>query len=172
MYAVIHGGIDDDLRRKSCEYLSSLPFDGFAIGGSIGKNKTEMFNMLTNLMPVLNKNCPNHLLGIGDLHSLDLCVPLGIDTFDSSYPTRAARHALLLTKKGGIKVTKKMYSTCFEPIEEECTCFTCKNYHLAYIHHLFKAKEMIGHTLASIHNLHFMVELMKYYRQKIALDEI
>ena len=172
LYAIIHGGIDPELRKISCDFLTSLPFDGFAIGGSLGKNKQEMHKMLSSTLPRLPLECPNHLLGIGDLESLELCIPLGIDTFDSSYPTRAARHGVLLTKKGPLKATKLAYADYFAPIEEGCTCSTCKNFSLSYIHHLFKAREAVCMTLASIHNLHFMIEKMKDYREKILRDEI
>ena len=172
LYAVIHGGINPDLRRQSCEYLTTLDYDGFSIGGSLGKTKQEMHTMLSMVMPRLPCDKPNHLLGIGDLESIEMCVPLGIDTFDSSYPTRAARHAVLLTEKGNLKATLASNATDFGPIEEGCTCFTCQKFSRAYIHHLFKAKEMTALTLASIHNLHYMVGLMKRYRAKILNDEI
>ncbi len=172
MYAVIHGGVDPDLRKESCDYLSNLPFDGYSIGGSLGKTKSEMVEMLTQLLPRLPSEKPNHLLGIGDLESLARCVPLGIDTFDSSYPTRAARHGLLLTQEGGLKVEKGDHANHFGPIEYGCNCWTCQHFSLAYLHHLFKAKEMTGYTLASLHNLYFMVELMKKYRDAILRDEI
>jgi queuine tRNA-ribosyltransferase len=172
LYAVIHGGINPDLRRQSCEYLTTLDYDGFSIGGSLGKTKQEMHTMLSMVMPRLPCDKPNHLLGIGDLESIEMCVPLGIDTFDSSYPTRAARHAVLLTEKGNLKATLASNATNFGPIEEGCTCFTCQKFSLAYIHHLFKAKEMTALTLATIHNLHYMVGLMKRYRAKILNDEI
>jgi queuine tRNA-ribosyltransferase len=164
MYAVIHGGVDPDLRKQSCDYLSSLPFDGFSIGGSLGKTKKEMVEMLEPLMPRIPEEKPNHLLGIGDLESLEQCIPLGIDTFDSSYPTRAARHGLLLE---GIKVERKEYANHFAPIDRDCTCWTCKHYTLAYLHHLFKASELTAYALATVHNLHYMVELMRKYRAAI-----
>lgn len=172
MYAVIHGGIDPQLRRESCEFLTARPFDGFAIGGSLGKTKKEMIDMLTFTMPLIPTEKPNHLLGIGDLESIDLCIPLGIDTFDSSYPTRAARHGLLLTKQGGKKVEKAENATNFTPIEPDCTCPTCQRYSIAYLHHLFKAKEIAALTLATIHNLHFMVDLLKRIRHSILEDLI
>jgi queuine tRNA-ribosyltransferase len=172
MYAVIHGGVDPEMRKESCDYLSQLPFDGYAIGGSLGKTKPEMVEMLTQLLPRVPVEKPNHLLGIGDLESLRQCIPLGIDTFDSSYPTRAARHGLILTKDGGIKAERAENANHFAPIEHECTCWTCKNFSLAYIHHLFKAREMTAYTLATVHNLHFMVELMRETREKIQLDQI
>jgi queuine tRNA-ribosyltransferase len=172
LYAVIHGGIDPELRKISCEYLTKLDYDGFSIGGSLGKTKQEMHTMLSSVMPRLPDDKPNHLLGIGDLESIDMCVPLGVDTFDSSYPTRAARHGLLLTSQGNLKTTKASNAANFGPIEEGCECFTCKKFSLAYIHHLFKANEITGLTLATIHNLHFMVKWMKRYRDRILNDEI
>lgn len=172
MYAVIHGGVDPALRKESADFLTNLPFDGFAIGGSLGKTKPEMVEMLTSLLPRLPEEKPNHLLGIGDLESLTQCVPLGIDTFDSSYPTRAARHGFLLSGDGGIKVEKGENANHFAPIEPGCSCWTCQHYTLGYLHHLFKAKELTAYTLATIHNLHFMVELMKKVRQDILEDKI
>jgi queuine tRNA-ribosyltransferase len=172
LYAIIHGGVDPDLRKKSCDFLTNLPFDGYAIGGSLGKTKEEMAQMLKTTLPQLPKNKPNHLLGIGDLTSLALCIPFGIDTFDSSYPTRAARHGILLTKEGPLNITKSIYARDFTPISPSCSCSTCMRFSRGYLHHLFKAKEATCMTLASIHNLHFMVSHMEEYREKILKDEI
>ena len=170
LYAVIHGGVDPEMRKESCNYLSSLPFDGYAIGGSVGQNRQEMLDMLGQLMPHLPEDKPNHLLGIGDVASIDGIVPLGIDTFDSSHPTRCARHGLLMTRKGNIRIVQASNATDFGPIEQGCTCPVCQKYSRAYLHHLFKAHELAGYTLASIHNLHFMVRLMRSYRQMILSD--
>jgi queuine tRNA-ribosyltransferase len=172
MYAVVHGGIDADLRKESCDFLSNLPFDGFAIGGSVGKTKEEMVEMLQQALPRLPFEKPNHLLGIGDLESLKRCIPLGIDTFDSSYPTRAARHGLLLTQEGGIKVEKSVHANHFAPIDPGCGCWACQHFTLAYLHHLFKAKELTAYALATVHNLYFMVDLMKRVRAQIFANEI
>ena len=172
MYGVIHGGIDPALRKLSCETLTKQDFDGFAIGGSVGKNKQELKDIIAYTRPLLPDDKPNHLLGIGDLASLKELVPLGIDTFDSSYPTRAARHGLLLTKDGGIKIEQTKYQRIFFPIEKGCTCSTCQNYSLAYIHHLFKARELTALALATVHNLHFMVSEMAAYREMILNDLI
>ena len=172
MYAVIHGGIDQALRKQSAEYLTSLDFDGFAVGGSLGKTRQEMFDLLNFTMPQLPTDKPNHLLGIGDLPSLETCIKYGIDTFDSSHPTRCARHGLLFTFAGNKKILHASNKENFRPIEDDCTCPVCQRYTLAYIHHLYKAHEMTGYTLASIHNLHFMVQLMAKYRNKILNDEI
>ena len=167
LYAVVHGGINKELRSASCKYLTSLPFDGFAIGGSLGKNHQEMFDMLDHTVPQLPKNVPNHLLGIGDLKSMQKCIELGIDTFDSSHPTRCARHGLAFTSNDSVRILQSKNKVCFEKIDPTCTCFTCQNYNLAYLHHLLKAKEITVYTLLTIHNIHFMVRLMKDYRQQI-----
>jgi queuine tRNA-ribosyltransferase len=167
MYSVIHGGLDKNMRSLSVDFLTKLPFDGHAIGGSLGKTKEQMVEMLAYLMPQLPEDKPTHLLGIGDTQSLERCVLLGLDTFDSSYPTKCARHGLLLTFNGHKKVIQGIYKEYFRPVDEECTCLTCRHYTMAYLHHLFKANEATGHILATIHNLHFMVQLMAHYRKRI-----
>jgi len=172
IYGVIHGGVDPVLRQESCKFLGNLPFNGFAIGGSVGKNKTEMFAMLTDLTPFLPSSKPVHLLGIGDLESINASIPLGIDTFDSSYPTRAARHGTALKREGSVNLIKKESGRRFEPIDSECTCPTCKNHTIAYLNHLFKAREISALVLTTVHNLHFMVQHMQRLREQIAQDLI
>lgn len=172
LYAVVHGGIDHELRKQSCAFLTNLGFDGYAIGGSLGKTKHEMAAMLAVTLPRLPEDQPNHLLGIGDLESLQMTVPFGIDTFDSSYPTRAARHGVLLTEAGPVKINKKDNALAFHAADKQCACSTCKEFTLAYLHHLFKANELTALSLATIHNLHFMVSFMQSVREKILRDEI
>ena len=172
MYAVIHGGVNPEFRKESCKILSKLAFDGFAIGGSVGKNRTEMIEMLTYTVPQLPEDKPNHLLGIGDLPSIEAIVPLGIDTFDSSHPTKCARHGHLFTTQGTKKIIQTKYKNVFEPIDTACSCYTCQNYTLSYLHHLFKAHEATAHTLATIHNVAYMNNLMSEYRQAILDDKI
>ncbi len=164
MYAVVHGGIDRELREISINYLKDLPFDGFAIGGSVGKNKQEMFELLSYTTENLPKDRPNHLLGIGDLPSIDFSIPLGIDTFDSSYPTKAARHGILFTENGPLNITKAIYAKDYSPFSED--------FSFAYLHHLFKANEITGMTLATIHNLKYMVRLMERYRERILNNDL
>lgn len=171
LFAVVHGGVDPALRKESCEKLSSLPFDGFAIGGSVGKDRMEMVEVLRFTMPHLPPSYPIHLLGIGDLQSIAMALPFGIDTFDSSYPTKAARHGLILASSP-YKIARKIYAEDFTPLEEGCLCRTCRNYSKAYLHHLFKAGELSFYSLASVHNLHFMARLMEQYRNKILSGEI
>jgi len=172
MYSVIHGGIDPALRKKSSEFLTNLPFDGHAIGGSLGKNREEMVDMLKELMPLMPDATPIHLLGIGDLSSLPEGIQLGIDTFDSSYPTRAARHGLLFTQAGPVKILQATNKLESKPVDESCDCPTCLKFTRSYLHHLFKAKEMTGLVLASIHNLRYMMRLMEKYRTDILNDRI
>lgn len=172
MYAVIHGGLDQDLRAESVAILSREAFDGFAIGGSFGKNHGDMIAMLTHLMPLMPQDKPNHLLGMGDPNSIPHIVSLGIDTFDSSYPTRCARHGLLFTRAGSINLTRSEHKQSFVPIDPTCTCHTCTHYTRAYLHHLFKAREMTGLMLATIHNIHALAQLMSEYRQKILDDTV
>ncbi len=171
MYSVIHGGVDQELRKKSCDFAANLPFNGFAIGGSLGKTHQEMFTMLDGMMPHLPTDRPNHLLGIGDLTSLEPCIKQGIDTMDSSHPTRCARHGLLFTNDGTVNILNAAYQSDFAPLDPQCNCYTCKHYTRAYLRHLFKAHELSAYNLASIHNLHFMMQKMASYRTAI-LDGI
>lgn len=172
LYAVIHGGVDRNLRKQSCEYLKKLPFEGYAIGGSVGKDRQEMLSMLADVMPWLPEDKPNHLLGIGDIKSVEGIVPLGVDTFDSSHPTKCARHGLLFTKHGLVRIGQSRNADSLRPIEDDCACPTCQHYTLSYLYHLYKAREMTWATLASIHNVSFMIDLMKRCREKILQNEI
>jgi queuine tRNA-ribosyltransferase len=172
LYAVVHGGIDQRLRKLSVELLSKLPFNGFAIGGSIGKDRQEMTELLQYVVPFLPEDKPNHLLGIADLPSLDRGVRLGIDTFDSSHPTRCARHGLVFTAQGNKKIMHASNKHSFRPIDDTCTCPVCQKYTSAYLHHLFKAHEVTGIILATTHNLHFMIQLMADYRKRILNGEV
>ncbi|MBY0110231.1 MAG: tRNA-guanosine(34) transglycosylase [Candidatus Babeliaceae bacterium] len=167
MYAVVHGGIDQEMRKQSIDVLSKLAFDGYAIGGSLGKNRNEMVQMLTMLMPYMPYDKPNHLLGIADMPSLHAAIPLGLDTFDSSHPTKCARHGLLYTQAGNIAIVQGRYKQDFSAIDVSCDCYTCTHHSRAYVHHLFKAHELTAYGLATIHNVRFMVNLMKRYRQDI-----
>jgi len=171
MYSVIHGGLDQELRKKSIEILDQLPFDGHAIGGSLGKNRHEMREMLFQLMPHMRHNKPIHLLGIGDLESLEDCLKLGIDTFDSSYPTKCARHGMLFTSQGTIKIKQSQFKSHYAPLDPACSCITCTHYTASYVHHLFKSHEITAYTLATIHNIAYMVNLMGIYRNKILNNE-
>jgi queuine tRNA-ribosyltransferase len=167
MYAVVHGGVDRELRLKSIQTLEKMGFDGISIGGSLGRTREEMLLLLQDIMPHIPKELPNHLLGIADLPSITQIVPLGVDTFDSCYPTRAARHGVVFTKKGPLKLKKSSLKEDFGPIDPSCSCPACRNHSLSYIHHLTQAKEMTGIVLATMHNVAFMVDHMKEMRHLI-----
>lgn len=177
MYCVVHGGIDREFRTRSVDYLTSLPFDGYAIGGSLGNGREELKELLSWMMPMFDsksrKEKPKHLLGIADEESIRNGATMGIDTFDSCYPTRLGRHGTLLTRKGPIRIKSGKYRKAFgEKIDEECQCSTCQQYDRAYLWHLFKANEPIAVTLAAIHNIQYMTDLMASIRQDIMEDKI
>lgn len=170
MYAVVHGGINENMRKESAEFLSKLDFDGYSIGGSLGRNHQELFKLLDFVMPLIPDTKPNHLLGIGDLISVVPAVERGVDTMDCSHPTRAARHGVMFTAQGPLKLLNSKYKQDFSPIDPNCSCITCQQYSRAYIHHLFKAREMTAGMLATRHNVHFMIQWMKQLRSDILND--
>ena len=172
MFCVVHGGLDREHREESARFLASLQFDGFALGGSLGKTRADLFSLVADVTKFIPPEAPTHLLGIGDLESLEACVPHGIDTFDSSYPTKAARHGLLLRSGESVRIKKSKYALDFAPIDETCLCPTCQRYSRSYLHHLFKASELTYLTLSTIHNLYFMVKQMERYRVAILNDEL
>jgi queuine tRNA-ribosyltransferase len=172
IYAIVHGGIDPELRKQSALHLRSHAFDGYAIGGSFGKNYTDMVHMLNGLMPHIPSEAPRHLLGMGETRSIESIITLGIDTFDSSYPTRCARHGLFFTTTSPVKILNSRYKNQLTPVDATCMCYTCQHYSAAYLQHLFKAHELSAYTLATIHNLHVMAKLMQYYRQQINADAL
>jgi queuine tRNA-ribosyltransferase len=177
MYCVVHGGVDVELRKKSVEYLTSLPFDGFAIGGSLGSGRKELKELLTWLMPMFEegnrKDKPRHLLGIADEESIRNAVPLGVDTLDSCYPTRLARHSTVLNRNGHFHLKNSACRTAYGvPIDDKCSCSTCQHYDRAYLWHLYKANEQVGVTLSTIHNIHYMNDMMAELREQILRDEI
>lgn len=170
MYAVIHGGVDTELRQLSIDYLTSLPFDGFAIGGSLGKDREELFELLRFVMPRLPREKPNHLLGIADVDSIAGAVPLGVDTFDSCFPTRLGRHGTLLTKRfGRVQIRQSKWKNMFEPPDFDGGL---QGHSLAYLHHLYKTHEPMAGALLTEHNILFMAEYMESIRERILNDEI
>lgn len=178
MYCVVHGGVDPVLRRKSIEYLTSLPFDGYGIGGSLGNGRNELKELLGWMMPMFEENenrktKPRHLLGIADEESILNAVPEGIDTLDSCYPTRLGRHGTVLTREGTIRLKSGKHSNSFGiPIDKECSCSTCRHYDRAYLWHVFKGNEPVAIGLAAIHNIQYMNDLMSSLRQQILRNEI
>jgi len=175
LYGIIQGGIYDDLREESIDFnLNKIDTFGIAIGGSLGSSKEEMYRVVNFTAPKLGNNHPIHLLGIGDPKDIWSLVKSGIDTFDCVSPTRLARHgtALIKGKVGKINIKNKKYANQILPIDETCSCSTCSNYTLAYVHHLFKAGELLGLQLVTLHNIYFMNKLMNDIRKSIEYDAI
>ena len=172
MYGVVHGGLDRALRTDSVGYLTSLPFDGFALGGSLGSSRADMLELVGDVVPQLPGDKPNHLLGIGDEESIAAAVPLGVDTFDSCFPTRLGRHGTLLTRQGRIKIGQGRHRSDYSPIDPACDGFVSQNHTRAYLHHLFKAHEPVVHGLCTLHNIKFMMDYMRGMRAKIWRDEL
>jgi queuine tRNA-ribosyltransferase len=168
IFGIAQGGLFPDLRKLSGEFMNSLDFDGIAIGGlCIGESKTQMFSALDAQLPALSKEKPKYLMGVGSPQDILEAVEKGIDIFDSVYPTRNARRGTLMTSKGQIKITNSKFRHSNEPVEEDCSCYTCKNYTKAYISYLIKEHELLGLRLATIHNLHFLSRFIQRIRQEI-----
>jgi len=174
IYGIIQGGLFEELRKQSAEFISSLDFDGIAIGGSFGKD--EMSLSLDWVMPLLPENKPRHLLGVGGVSDIFDSVKRGMDTFDCVGPTRLARigYAYLFPESGGNPKNKfkfRLTNTGFEkdlsPPDASCGCYVCRNFSKAYINHLFKNNEVLGLRLLSYHNLFFFSRLMKLIRKSI-----
>lgn len=169
LFGIVQGGRFEDLRKESADTIASMDFDGFGIGGSFDKEDMEKAVGWVN--SILPEEKPRHLLGIGEPADFFSGILNGADLFDCVAPTRMARNGTLYTKSGRINITNAKYREDFRPVETDCNCYTCKNYTCAYLAHLFKAKEMFAGTLASIHNLHFIVKLVDNIRQSILDDE-
>ena len=177
LFGILQGANHKDLREESARYISSLDFDGVAIGGeSIGYNMEATKEILDWAHPIIPENKPHYAMGIG-LSPADLLVAVehGVDMFDCVAPTRLARHEMLFVgpiedKKLRINITNAKFEKDLGPIDRDCQCLTCKNYTRAYLHHLFNAQEISAMRLASIHNLYFMINLMKRAREAILED--
>lgn len=166
LFGVVQGGRDEELRRKSAKYFAEMDFDGYGIGGSFDKN--DLHSAVRWCNEELPEEKPRHLLGIGEPEDLFFGVENGVDLFDCVAPTRNGRSgATLYTNDGKIGLLNAEYRADFSPIDSECTCYSCKNFTKAYIAHLFRANEMMAGTLASIHNTHFIVNLVKKMREAI-----
>jgi len=166
LFGIVQGGPHQDLRKESARTIAAMGFDGFGIGGSY--TREEMVDVLRWVAPLLPEELPRHLLGIGEPMQLFLGVEHGVDTFDCVAPTREARNGRLYTHCGPINITNRRFTRDFSPIDEGCCCETCgSGTTRAYLAHLFRARELLGYTLASIHNLFFIISLMKRMRAAI-----
>ena len=181
LYGIIQGGVYPDLRKESCDFVNNTPFFGHAIGGSLGADKSQMYDVVSMTMEILDKNRPIHLLGIGGVRDIFNGVENGIDTFDCVHPTRLARHGGALARpenqdgdKEHINLNNSKFREDHAPIEPDCNCYTCKNHTKSYIHHLLKAKELLAASLITMHNVNYINRLMTSIREALKnnnLDE-
>lgn len=173
LFGIIQGGFYKDLRKQSAEDLIKLDFPGYAIGGiSVGEPKEEFLDILNYTAPLMPENKPRYLMGVGTPDYLVEAAIAGIDMCDCVIPTRLARHGTAFTSKGKIVVRNASYERDFNPLDDECDCYTCKNYTRAYIRHLVKTNEILGIRLLSIHNIKFLTNLMDKVRIEIERDNL
>lgn len=168
LFGIIQGGMFEDLRDISLAGLTNIDFDGYAIGGlSVGEPKEDMLRILAHTAPKMPKNKPRYLMGVGTPEDLVAAVSQGIDMFDCVMPTRNARNGWLFTKYGDIKIKNSGYKSDTQPLDADCSCYTCSNFSRAYLHHLHKVGEILGARLNTIHNLYYYQELMAGMRSSI-----
>ena len=172
VFGIIQGGVYKDLRQQSTKFVNDLPVFGIAIGGALGKNKKEMYKIISDINKDIDWQRPHHLLGIGDLDVMEKIVKLGIDLFDCALPTRIARHGTAMTNNGYLNLSSGKYKDSFEPIEKGCKCPVCQNWTRAQINFLFRAKEQLAGKLLTIHNLYFFENKLEEIRKKIEKNEI
>ena len=168
LYGIVQGGMYEDLRDESARELIGMDFDGYAIGGlSVGEPKDDMARILAHTAPQLPAGKPRYLMGVGTPSDLVFAVGQGIDQFDCVLPTRNARHGILFTRRGEMRIRNARWKTDTAPIDDECDCHTCTHFSRAYVHHLIRANEILGARLATIHNLHYYHRLMAGMRAAI-----
>ena len=173
LFGIVQGGGNKDLRQQSARDLVSLDFPGYSIGGlSVGESKAEMNNVLEFTTPLLPENKPRYLMGVGSPDALIDGVIRGVDMFDCVLPTRIARNGTCMTSHGRLVVKNAKYARDFTPIDDNCNCYTCRNFTRAYVRHLLKADETFGLRLTSYHNLYFLINLMKQVREAIMNDNL
>ena len=171
LFGIVQGGNYQDIREYCAKELTSLPFDGFSIGGlSVGEPKTIQNEVLTYTTPLLPEDKPRYLMGVGSPGAILDGVERGIDMFDCVLPTRIARHSAAMTSRGRLILKNKEFEEDFTTLDPECDCYTCKYYTKAYLRHLVKADEILGARLISLHNIHFLQNLMREIRKAIKED--
>jgi queuine tRNA-ribosyltransferase len=162
LFGIIQGGVDPELRIESTKYVSGENVEGVAIGGlSVGETKEEMYSTLDLIEPHIPKEKPRYLMGVGSPEDLVESVARGVDMFDCVLPTRIARNGALFVRSGRMNIRNAKFSNDPGPVDENCTCYTCRNFSRAYLRHLIKSDELLGYTLNSIHNLRFLLQLME-----------
>jgi queuine tRNA-ribosyltransferase len=172
LFGIVQGGMHENLRDESLSGLMNIGFDGFAIGGlSVGEPKEDMQRILRHTAPQLPRDKPRYLMGVGTPEDIVAAVAQGIDMFDCVMPTRNARNGMLFTRNGDIKIKNAQYRLDLRPLDEQCACYTCRNFTRAYLHHLHRLNEILGARLNTIHNLHYYQQLMSEIRAAIEAGE-
>jgi queuine tRNA-ribosyltransferase len=167
-FGIVQGGFDEALRRQSAEVVGALPFDGFGIGGlSLGEPKSLSYALLELQTSVLPRDRPRYLMGVGTPEDFMEAIVRGVDLFDCVLPTRIARNGSILTRGGRLNVRNRKFIEDQRPLDDGCDCYTCARFSRAYLRHLFMAGEILGHRLASIHNLRMLVRLVADIREAI-----
>jgi queuine tRNA-ribosyltransferase len=162
LFGIVQGSVYDDLRDESLAGLLEIGFDGYAIGGlAVGEPKAEMLRVLGRTAPRLPADRPRYLMGVGTPEDIVAAVAAGVDMLDCVLPTRNARNGWLFTRWGDIRLRNARYRNDPHPIDETCGCYACRNFSLAYVHHLQRANEILGARLATLHNLHYYLTLMR-----------
>lgn len=168
LFPIIQGGVYDDLRIQSAKFMADLNLPGIAIGGlSVGETKEKMYHTLEILSSHLPENKPRYLMGVGSPDDLLKAISYGIDMFDCVMATRNARHGSFWTKDGRFHLKNARYKNSSDPLMKTCSCYTCKNFSISYVRHLFLENEILGLRLISIHNVHFLIDLMSEARENI-----
>ena len=168
LFGIVQGGMFKDLREQSVDFLRSLEFPGYAIGGlSVGESKAQLYSLTSFTVDMLPANSPRYLMGVGSPEDLVESVALGVDMFDCVLPTRIARNGAFFSSQGRKNIFNAKFKFVDAPIEENCDCYTCQTFSASYMHHLFKSKELLAYRLGSIHNLRFLVKLMEQIRYSI-----
>ena len=171
LFGIIQGSTYKDLRKESAEAIVNIGFDGYALGGlSVGEEKNERQEIMASTLPLLPNEKPRYLMGLGTPEDLIEGVGLGADMFDCVLPTRNARNGMLFTWKGSMIIKKAEYADDPQPIDPECTCYTCRNYSRAYLRHLYVSKELLSYRLNTVHNIYFFMELMHALQEAVAQD--
>jgi len=167
-FGIVQGSIFPELRKYSAKELIKIDFEGYAIGGlAVGEGQELMFKTLDNTTVFMEENKPRYLMGVGKPDDIIGAVKRGVDMFDCVLPTRSGRTGQAFTSKGQVNIKNSRHTLDTRPLDNECFCFTCQNYNRAYLHHLFKAQEILGLMLLSLHNLHFYLGMMKLIREAI-----
>ena len=171
LFGIVQGGVSEALRQRHAEEICAVDLPGYALGGfAVGETPEQLHAGVAFSTPLLPKNKPRYLMGVGTPRDLLTCICAGVDMFDCVLPTRCARHGLLFTSEGKMALKHARYARDERPVDSTCRCYTCRTFSRAYLRHLYVSREITGHRLTTLHNLHFFLEFMKNARASIEMD--